>query len=231
MYPEASMTRVDLEVAVLLGLGVLGGLAALAALPAAVRAVLAGTEAAADATRRRGRRVLGRVREAGAVRVARRGAAALLGSASALVALAGPARASAPPERLVVGTASAAAPDVPGAPPHRTTNASPSTAATRSAAAATVLVRRGDTLWDLARRHLPAGATDAQVARAWPRWYAANRAVIGPDPGLLLPGQRLRVPSARPTAASATSPTSAAQHRRVTAPPSVPVAAFDPDRR
>lgn len=58
----------------------------------------------------------------------------------------------------------------------------------------TIEVVAGDTLWELAAAHLPAGATDADVARAWPRWHAANREVIGPDPDLLLPGQRLRLP-------------------------------------
>ena len=57
-----------------------------------------------------------------------------------------------------------------------------------------VVVRRGDTLWDIAARHLGAGAGAAEVARAWPRWYAANRSVIGPEPDLIRPGQRLRVP-------------------------------------
>ena len=57
-----------------------------------------------------------------------------------------------------------------------------------------VVVRRGDTLWDLAGRHLGPGATSADVAQEWPRWYAANLEVIGPDPDLILPGQELRVP-------------------------------------
>ncbi|GIL35573.1 LysM peptidoglycan-binding domain-containing protein [Phycicoccus sp. DTK01] len=58
-----------------------------------------------------------------------------------------------------------------------------------------VVVHRGDSLWTLAARHLGPGASDAEVARAWPRWYAANRAVIGADPDLLLPGQVLRAPT------------------------------------
>jgi hypothetical protein len=58
-----------------------------------------------------------------------------------------------------------------------------------------VVVTRGDTLWAIARRALGVGASDAEVARAWPRWYAANRDVIGPDPDLLRPGQVLRSPS------------------------------------
>ena len=58
----------------------------------------------------------------------------------------------------------------------------------------TVTVRRGDTLWDLAARHLGAGATDGEIAAEWPRWYAANREVVGADPDLLLPGQQLAPP-------------------------------------
>ncbi len=65
-------------------------------------------------------------------------------------------------------------------------------------------VRRGDTLWDIAAARLGPGASAAQIAAEWPRWYAANRHVIGPDPALIVPGQRL-VP---PTAAAA-SPASA----------------------
>ncbi len=59
----------------------------------------------------------------------------------------------------------------------------------------TVVVRSGDTLWSIAGRSLPAGRTDADVARAWPRWYDANRAVIGPDPSLLHPGEVLSPPT------------------------------------
>jgi nucleoid-associated protein YgaU len=59
---------------------------------------------------------------------------------------------------------------------------------------AEVVVHRGDSLWSIARRHLGAGATDTEVAAAWPHWYAANRDVIGPDPDLLLPGQVLHAP-------------------------------------
>lgn len=57
-----------------------------------------------------------------------------------------------------------------------------------------VVVRRGDTLWDIAARHLGPQATTQDVAEAWPRWYAANRDLIGTDPDLILPGQELTVP-------------------------------------
>lgn len=59
----------------------------------------------------------------------------------------------------------------------------------------TVVVAHGDTLWGIAARHLPPGAGDARVAAAWPAWYAANAATIGPDPGLIRPGQVLVVPA------------------------------------
>jgi nucleoid-associated protein YgaU len=58
----------------------------------------------------------------------------------------------------------------------------------------TVTVVRGDSLWRIAARHLGPGATDAEVALEWPRWYAANRAVIGPDPAIIHAGQVLTVP-------------------------------------
>ncbi|MDO8108596.1 hypothetical protein Q6348_15465 [Isoptericola sp. b441] len=70
--------------------------------------------------------------------------------------------------------------------------------ATQAAERARVTVRRGDCLWSIAASHLPPGASDAEVAAAWPAWYAANRATIGPDPGLLLPGQVLVQPVGEP---------------------------------
>lgn len=59
----------------------------------------------------------------------------------------------------------------------------------------TVTVVRGDSLWHIAQRHLGPGATARQIAREWPRWYAANRAVIGPDPDLIHAGQVLVAPT------------------------------------
>lgn len=57
-----------------------------------------------------------------------------------------------------------------------------------------VVVRRGDSLWSIAARHLGPHPSDAEVARAWPAWFAANRDVVGDDPDVLRPGQLLRVP-------------------------------------
>lgn len=74
-----------------------------------------------------------------------------------------------------------AAPQVPG---HSTASS------TRSAR-----VRPGDSLWTITAALLPR-PTAVRVARTWPRLYAANRAVIGPDPDLIRPGARLAVPAA-----------------------------------
>src|SRR5205814_8604671 len=61
----------------------------------------------------------------------------------------------------------------------------------------TVTVRAGDTLWAIAGRGL--GSRDpALIAATWPRWYAANAAVIGPDPDRIVPGQRLTPPAPSP---------------------------------
>ena len=64
------------------------------------------------------------------------------------------------------------------------------------AALDTVTVRRGDSLWSIARQHLGGTASDAEVARAWPSWYVANRAIIGDDPDLIQPGTQLVPPGA-----------------------------------
>lgn len=66
---------------------------------------------------------------------------------------------------------------------------------TGRAVADEVVVRRGDTLWDIAARHLGPGASAAEVAAEWPRWHRVNREVIGPRPDHILPGQRLRPPA------------------------------------
>jgi nucleoid-associated protein YgaU len=67
-----------------------------------------------------------------------------------------------------------------------------------AARAGPVVVARGDTLWGIAARAAGARASPRLVAAAWPRWYAANRAVVGPDPDRILPGQRLSPPAGRP---------------------------------
>ena len=64
------------------------------------------------------------------------------------------------------------------------------------------VVRRGDTLWDIAARHLGPTASAVDISRAWPAWYAANRAVIGPDPSVIRPGELLSPPSVSTAPAS-----------------------------
>lgn len=56
---------------------------------------------------------------------------------------------------------------------------------------ATVVVRPGDTLWALADRHLG-------DPHRWPELYAINGEAIGPDPDVIQPATRLRLPADRP---------------------------------
>ncbi len=60
-------------------------------------------------------------------------------------------------------------------------------------AAARVVVQAGDTLWGLAAHDLGPRATGRAITERWHHIYAVNRAVIGPDPNLILPGQVLRL--------------------------------------
>jgi Tfp pilus assembly protein FimV len=60
---------------------------------------------------------------------------------------------------------------------------------------AEIVVRRGDSLSGIAARY----------RIEWPGLYEANRAVIGQNPNLLNPGERLRIPSAASAARLAAS--------------------------
>jgi LysM repeat protein len=60
---------------------------------------------------------------------------------------------------------------------------------------AEIVVRRGDSLSGIAARY----------RIEWPGLYEANRAVIGENPNLLNPGERLRIPSAATAARLAAS--------------------------
>jgi nucleoid-associated protein YgaU len=62
------------------------------------------------------------------------------------------------------------------------------------APAPVVVVRPGDTLWDLAAAYLTPGAGPAEVTACWHRIHELNRDVIGDDPDLIQPDQRLRLP-------------------------------------
>jgi hypothetical protein len=72
-------------------------------------------------------------------------------------------------------------------------------AAPPTAPTASHVVVAGDSLWSLAQAQLTRPGTRpavAQVAARWPAWWAANRAEIGPDPGLLRVGEVLHIPAA-----------------------------------
>lgn len=56
-----------------------------------------------------------------------------------------------------------------------------------------VVVRPGDTLWGIAERFLPEGATDAEVDSRWRAIYRANRDVVGADPDHIEPRMTLHV--------------------------------------
>lgn len=62
---------------------------------------------------------------------------------------------------------------------------------------AVVLVESGDSLWAIAAERLGPGATSGEIAAAVAAWYQANHDVIGPDPDLIHPGQRLAPPPPR----------------------------------
>ena len=62
----------------------------------------------------------------------------------------------------------------------------------------TVVVSPGDTLWDLAAQQLGPHSSIEETAAAWPAIYSLNRDLIGPDPDVLEPGQRLVLPPVGP---------------------------------
>jgi nucleoid-associated protein YgaU len=61
-----------------------------------------------------------------------------------------------------------------------------------------VVVRAGDSLWALAERDLGSPASDRRVGDRWHAIYRRNRGVIGPDPGLIHPGQVLKISEEQP---------------------------------
>ena len=65
----------------------------------------------------------------------------------------------------------------------------------RSEQSPRVLVRPGDTLWQLAADRLRPSASAGEVALLVARIHSRNHELIGPDPDLIHPGQRLVVPA------------------------------------
>ena len=60
----------------------------------------------------------------------------------------------------------------------------------------TVVVSAGDTLWEIAAQQLGPHSSVEETAAAWPAIYSLNRDLIGPDPDVIEPGQRLVLPPA-----------------------------------
>lgn len=105
-----------------------------------------------------------------------------------------------PPTQLPTSTPPGPQPP-PGAhhPDHRSASAQDHSAtdhptADEPAHSAPHTVAPGESLWRIAAHRLGPDASDAAIAREWPRWYAANAATIGPDPHLIHPGQELLAP-------------------------------------
>jgi nucleoid-associated protein YgaU len=62
--------------------------------------------------------------------------------------------------------------------------------------ATTHVVDQGESLWVIAREALRADASNIEIARYVSRIWDSNAATIGTgDPDLILPGQKLRMPS------------------------------------
>src|ERR1700760_1471554 len=70
--------------------------------------------------------------------------------------------------------------------------------ATKPPAPRSYVVQPGDTLSAIAARF--------GVRGGWPALYAANRSVIGPDPGAISAGTRLTIPSSAPPPPSGSAP-------------------------
>ena len=97
------------------------------------------------------------------------------------------------PERAVTAPSPARPPAL--APPVDPTTVRSAPAATPPRASRLHVVRRGESLWSIAAATSPAGA---DVGERWRSIWAANRDVVGEDPDLILPGQRLRIPGPGP---------------------------------
>ena len=90
-----------------------------------------------------------------------------------------------------------ALPDRPDSPASTHRASTPRAVSTGDGPTTQVRVRAGDTLWAIAARSLPDGASDADVAAATTAWHRANVDVIGDDPDLIVPAQLLVPPSGK----------------------------------
>ena len=106
-----------------------------------------------------------------------------------LVGLPLPERAVAPPQRT-------SAPSAPSAPSEAQPQPQAQTAAHAEAPGdGSYVVRPGDSLWSIARRH---PGDSGSVDLRWRAIWQANRDMVGDDPDLILPGQALRLPDGAP---------------------------------
>ena len=137
---------------------------------------------------------------------ARRGTALVLGIGLGFTApLAGPLLPGSTAVASAADSTAGGAPDWPTQSPEASPDAvpvpdwpaGPGTAAGAAPAGDRIVVR-GDCLWHIAADSLLGQLgrlpSDAEVAVAVAAWWRANADVIGPDPDLLIPGQRLRAP-------------------------------------
>lgn len=89
-----------------------------------------------------------------------------------------------------------AVPPAPAAPPTQASSVPTADVSTPPADdSARYVVAAGDCLWDIAARLIGPGASNAAIDRRWRAIYAANRAAIGDDPGLIHRGLILTIPT------------------------------------
>lgn len=118
-------------------------------------------------------------------------------SPSAVVEDASPAAAPvpAPPAAPAAPAAEPAAPAVVELHAQSWAPALPSHSSEPATTRAVHVVSRGESLWRIAADRLGSDASTERIAAAWPLIYEANREVIGDNPGLIHPGQRLAIPA------------------------------------
>lgn len=85
--------------------------------------------------------------------------------------------------------------DRPAVPRHRARTPMPTSTGATTTTTRDVVVAPGDTLWALATASLPAAAAPRDVQERVGSIHRANRQVIGDDPDLIRPGQRITVPT------------------------------------
>ncbi len=120
---------------------------------------------------------------------------AAAGAVLAVLARTAPAGAALPPPPMRLGAVRSPAEPAAGPAVRAAAEVAVLTVPTPGAA---YVVERGDSLWTIACRALADAhggrPSAAEVASFWKHIYAANRDVVGGDPDLIFPGQRLSIP-------------------------------------